>query len=130
MTSNDPLADALSGLDNAESVGHLRYTVQPASKLISAVLDVFEAHGYIDGFEFSDDGKAGQLEVELAGAINECSAVKPRYSVAADEYEEWEKRFLPAQNYGALVVTTSRGVMSHYQARDEGVGGQLIGYVY
>ncbi|HKJ58145.1 MAG TPA: 30S ribosomal protein S8, partial [Halobacteriales archaeon] len=47
-----------------------------------------------------------------------------------DAFEDWEKRFLPAQNYGALVVTTSRGVMSHAEARNEGVGGQLVAYVY
>lgn len=130
MTANDPLSDALSGLGNAESVGHLRHTVQPASTLIGEVLDVLIAQGYIDGYEYQEDRKAGKFEVELKGAINECGAVKPRYSVTADEFEDWEKRFLPAQNYGALVVTTSRGVMSHYEARDAGVGGQLIGYVY
>lgn len=130
MTTNDPLSDAMSGVDNAESVGHLRHTIQPASNLIGDVLAVFESRGYITGFEYVEDGKAGKFEVELKGAINECGAVKPRYSVTADAFESWEKRFLPAQNYGALVVTTSRGVMSHYDAREEGVGGQVIAYVY
>ena len=130
MTDNDPLASALSGLDNAESVGHLSHTVAPASNVIGFVLEVLYDGGYVDGFEFVDDGKSGEFEVELKGAINECGAVKPRYSVGADEYERWEKRFLPARDYGALVISTSRGVMSHYEARDEGVGGQVIAYVY
>jgi small subunit ribosomal protein S8 len=130
MTGNDPLAGALSGLDNAEGVGHLNYTVSPASNVIGSVLEVFYDRGYVDGFEFVDDGRAGQFEVELKGAINECGAVKPRYSVGADGYERWEKRYLPARDYGALVVSTSRGVMSHYEARDAGIGGQVIAYVY
>lgn len=130
MTGRDPLADALSGLDNAESVGHLTHTVAPASNLIGSVLEVLYDRGYIDGFEYVEDGKAGKFEVELRGAINRCGAVKPRYSVGADELEEWEKQYLPARDYGALVVTTSRGVMSHYEARDAGVGGQVIAYVY
>jgi small subunit ribosomal protein S8 len=130
MTGNDPLASALSGLDNAESVGHLSHTVAPASNVIGFVLEVLYDGGYVDGFEFVDNGKSGEFEVELKGAINECGAVKPRYSVGADEYERWEKRFLPARDYGALVISTSRGVMSHYEARDEGVGGQVIAYVY
>ncbi len=130
MTGKDPLADALSGIDNAESVGHLDHTVSPASNLIGSVLEVFYDRGFIDGFEFVDDGKAGEFEVELKGAINECGAVKPRYSAGADEFEKWEKRFLPARDYGTLVVTTSRGVMSHYDAREDGVGGQVIAYVY
>jgi len=130
MTGNDPLADALSGLDNAESVGHLSHTVSPASNTIGSVLEVLYDRGYIDGFEFVDDGRSGEFEVELKGAINECAAVKPRYSVGADGFEKWEKRYLPARDYGALVVTTSRGVMSHYEARESGVGGQVIAYVY
>ena len=130
MTGNDTLSDALSGVDNAESVGHLRHTIRPASNLIGAVLDVFIERGYIDGFEYVEDGKAGEYEVELKGAINECGAVKPRYAVGADEFERWEKRYLPAQNYGTLVLSTSSGVLAHDEARTQGVGGQLIAYVY
>ena len=130
MTANDPLSDALSGLDNAESVGHLTHTVEPASNMVGSVLEVLYDRGYIDGFEFVDDGKAGRFEVELKGAINECGPVNPRYSVGAEEFEQWEKRYLPARDYGSLVVTTSHGIMSHYDAREEGVGGQVIAYVY
>jgi small subunit ribosomal protein S8 len=130
MTSNDPLASALSTVDNAESVGHLTQTVEPASNEIGSVLEVFYDRGYIDGFQYVDDGKAGRFEVELKGAINACGPVKPRYSAAADEFEKWEKRFLPARDYGTLVVTTSHGIMSHYEARREGIGGQVIAYVY
>ena len=121
---------ALSGIDNAESVGHLDHTVEPASNVIGSILEVFYDRGFIGGFEFVEDGRAGRFEVELTGAINDCGAVKPRYSVGADEYERWEKRFLPARDYGSLIVTTSHGVMSHYEAREQGVGGQVIAYVY
>jgi small subunit ribosomal protein S8 len=130
MTGKDPVADALGGLDNAESVGHLSYTVSPASNLVGSILEVLYDRGYIDGFEFVEDGKSGAFEVELKGAINRCGAVKPRYSAGADEFESWEKRYLPARDYGTLVVTTSHGVMSHYEAREAGVGGQVIAYVY
>ncbi|ERH10987.1 MAG: SSU ribosomal protein S8P [halophilic archaeon J07HX64] len=130
MTGNDPLANTLSAIDNAESVGQLTQEVQPASNEIGSVLEVLYDRGYIDGFQRIDDGKAGQFEVELKGGINECGPVKPRYSAGADEFEKWEKRFLPARDYGTLVVTTSHGVMSHYEARQEGIGGQVIAYVY
>ncbi|WP_338739246.1 30S ribosomal protein S8 [Haloplanus salilacus] len=130
MAGNDPLSNALSGLDNAESVGHLSHTVQPASNVIGSVLEVLYDRGYIDGFEFVDDGRSGRFEIELKGAINHCGVVKPRYSAGADEFEKWEKRYLPARDYGALVVSTSHGVMSHYEAREEGIGGQVIAYVY
>jgi len=130
MTADDPLSNALSGLDNAESVGHLSQEVSPASNLVGRVLEVFYDRGYIDGFEYVEDGKAGRFDVELKGAINECGVVTPRYSAGADEFEKWEKRYLPARDYGTLVVTTSHGIMSHYEAREAGVGGQVVAYVY
>ena len=130
MTADNPLSNALSGLNNAESVGHLTHEIAPASNLIGSVLEVFYDRGYVDGFEFVEDGRAGTFEVELKGAINECGAVNPRYSVGADEYEKWEKRYLPARDYGTLVVTTSHGIMSHYEAQKQGIGGQVIAYVY
>jgi small subunit ribosomal protein S8 len=130
MTGNDPLSAALSGIDNAEDVNHLTHVIEPASNQIGSVLEVFYDRGYIDGFEFEDDGKAGRFTVELNGRINDCGPIKPRYAVGVDDFEQWEKRYLPARDFGALIVTTSRGVMSHYEAREAGVGGQLIGYVY
>ena len=130
MTGNDPLASALSGIDNAESVGHLQQTVAPASNIIGSILEVFYDRGYIDGFTRVEDGRAGTFEVELKGAINRCGAVKPRYSAGADAFETWEKRFLPARDYGTLVVTTSSGVMSHYDAREAGIGGPGGAYGY
>lgn len=130
MAGNDPLSNALSGLDNAESVGHLAHTVEPASNTIGSVLEVLYDRGYVGGFERVEDGKSGKFEVELKGAINKCGAINPRYSVGADGFEKWEKRYLPARDYGALIVTTSHGVMSHYEAREAGIGGQVIAYVY
>ncbi|MFW6435233.1 MAG: 30S ribosomal protein S8 [Halovenus sp.] len=130
MTGNDPLANALSAIDNAGNAGHLTQNVAPASKEIGSLLEVLYDRNYIDGFQRVDDGKAGHFEVELKGAINECGPVKPRYSAGAEEFEKWEKRYLPARDYGTLIVTTSHGVMSHYEARDQGIGGQVIAYVY
>ncbi len=130
MVSQNTLSNALNGLNNAEAAGKLRHTIEPASNEIRAVLDVLDERGYIAGYEMVDDGKAGKFVVELKGSINECGPIEPRYSAGYDGFERWEKRYLPARDFGALIVTTSHGVMSHYDARSERVGGQLIGYVY
>ena len=82
------------------------------------------------GFEFIDDGRGGQLKVNLTGKINRCGAITPRFSVQLDEMEYWEKQYLPGKNFGLLMLSTSRGVISHEQARKDGTGGELIGYVY
>ncbi|MCX9013548.1 MAG: 30S ribosomal protein S8 [Candidatus Methanoperedens sp.] len=126
----DPLADALSTIKNAESVGKSECSTKPASKLIGSVLGVMKDRGYIGEFEFFEDGKAGEFKVELVGKINKCGVIKPRQAVKTTEFEKWEKRYLPAHDFGALILTTPKGVMTHYEARENGLGGQLLAYVY
>lgn len=130
MVLLDPLADALSIIKNAEAVGKDSCTIRPASKLIGNVLKVMNDRGYIGDFEFVEDGKAGVYTVELIGRINKCGAIKPRYSVGVTEFERWEKQFLPAKNFGVLILTTPNGVISQYEARENNVGGQLLSFVY
>ena len=130
MVLLDPLADALSTIKNAESIGKPSCTIKPASKLIGNVLKVMKDRGYLGEFEFVDDGKAGVYNLELIGRINKCGAIKPRYSVKTTDFEKWEKQFLPAKNFGTLIVTTSKGVIFQYEARENDVGGQLLAYVY
>ncbi|WNY25573.1 30S ribosomal protein S8 [Methanolapillus millepedarum] len=130
MVLFDPLADALSVIKNAENVGKTTCVIRPASKIIGNVLNVMKEGGYIESFEFVEDGKAGVYEVKLAGSINDCGAIKPRYSIGIDGFEKWEKEYLPAKNFGVLVLTTSLGVLSHNEAREKNVGGKLLAYVY
>ncbi len=130
MVLLDPLADALSVIKNAEVVGKRSCVIRPASNLIGNVLKVMQDGGYIGEFEFEDDGKAGIYRVNLVGQINKCGAIKPRYSVGANDFEKWEKQFLPAKNFGTLILTTPMGVMSQYDAREKNVGGQLLSFVY
>ncbi len=130
MTLNDPLADALSHIKNTERVGKLECSIKPASKLIGNVLGVMKEGGYIEEFEYVEDGRGGIFNVKLRGKINDCNVIKPRFFVRVREYERWEKRFLPARDFGLLIVTTSRGVMSHNKAIEEGLGGQLLAFVY
>ncbi|HEY3362339.1 MAG TPA: 30S ribosomal protein S8 [Methanosarcina sp.] len=130
MVLLDPLANALSTIKNAEVIGKSACIIRPASKNIGNVLKVMQDLGYIGEFEFIDDGKAGIYNVTLVGRVNKCGAIKPRYSVGTDSFERWEKQFLPAKNFGALIITTSSGVMSQYEAREKKIGGQLLAYVY
>lgn len=126
----DPLADALSGLKNGERVGNLQYIVKPTSKLIGKVLGVMNEHGYIGEFEFIDDGRSGKFKVRLLGKMNDCGVIRPRYNLKKTEFEKFEKRFLPAAEFGILIVTTPLGIMDHKTAMEKGVGGKLLAYVY
>ncbi|MCX9080971.1 MAG: 30S ribosomal protein S8 [Candidatus Methanoperedens sp.] len=126
----DPLADALSTIKNAEIIGKSDCTIKPASKLIGNVLKVMKDKGYIGDFEFIDDGKSGYFKVQLKGKINKCGVIRPRHAVKNTEFEKWEKRFLPAKGFGSIILTTPGGVMTHSEARDNGIGGELLAYVY
>jgi len=126
----DPLADAMSVIKNAESVGKAECIIHPASKLIGRALKVMADRGYIGEFEFVDDGKSGMFKVKLLGRINRCGVIKPRFATKVSELEKWEKRFLPARNFGVLILSTSKGVMAHTDARAQSLGGQLLAYVY
>lgn len=126
----DPLADALSKIKSYEKARKREAVIAPASRLIKAVLHVMQEKGFIGEFEFVDDGKAGKFRVELLGKINNCGVIKPRRAVKHDDFERWEKRYLPAAGFGALAVSTSKGVLSHEAAEEKGVGGRLLAFVY
>jgi small subunit ribosomal protein S8 len=125
----DPLADALSTIKNAERVGK-KECVTRASKLIKAVLKVMQDHGYIGNLEFIDDGKSGKFKIELKGKIIDTNVIKPRFSVRLNEFEKFEKRFLPAREIGLLILSTPKGVMDHKKAKELKVGGKLLAFVY
>ena len=104
--------------------------IYPASKLIANVLRVMQRHGYIGEFEFIDDGRSGKFRVQLLGRINNCGVIKPRFPVKVAELEEWEKKYLPSRDIGILIISTSKGVMTSREAREQRVGGVLLAYVY
>ncbi|RLI13069.1 30S ribosomal protein S8 [Candidatus Bathyarchaeota archaeon] len=130
MPMLDPVANGLTAIKNAEMVRKKEVIICPASKLLGAILKVMQKYGYIGEFEYIDDGRAGKFRVQLLGRINKCGAIKPRFPVRKDEFEEWEKRYLPAKDIGILIVSTSKGVMSHHEAKKLGIGGRLVAYVY
>jgi len=127
---SDPLNDAMSTIKNAAAVGKSECTIRPSSKLIGRVLKVMQDNGYIDQFELIEDGKAGVFKVMLEGRINNCGVIKPRYAVRKVNMEEFEARYLPAQDFGVLILTTTDGVITHMEAKEKGVGGKLLAFVY
>ena len=126
---HDLLADMFSVIKNAEKIGK-RECVVPSSKIIKEMLKLMQKNKYIGSFEFIDDGKSGTFKVELLGKINDAGVIRPRFYLKNDEFIKWEKRFLPSVNVGLLFVTTSKGIIDHRQAKKEGVGGALFGYIY
>jgi len=130
MARLNTVADAMSTLKNASDTGRAECIVQPAGRLIGELLRIMKEAGYIKEYTRVEDGRGGQFKVIMSGLINKCGCISPRYSVSLDEMEYWEQLFLPSKNIGMLMISTSKGVMGHHDARRNGVGGELLGYVY
>ena len=126
----DPLSDAFAQIFNAEQAGHYEVTVNPASKMLGSMLSIMQTSGYVGEYERIDNGRGGAYRIELIGAINRCGAIKRRHSVKRAEFDKWESRYLPARDFGLLILTTNQGVMNHYDAKKERVGGRLLAYIF
>ena len=126
----DPLNDAMATIRNAEATGKAECLIRPASKLIGRVLKVMQESDYIKAFELVEDGRGNLYKVSLVGSINNCGVIKPRFAVKRTDLEKFEARYLPAQDFGVLILTTTEGVISQTKAKQIGVGGKLLAYVY
>jgi len=126
----DTMANGLTTIINNEMRNKRECIISPASKLLGRVLRIMQLNGYIGEFEFIDDGRSGKFKVQLLGRINKCGAIRPRFSLKMDKFEEWEKKFLPSREVGLLVVSTSNGVVSHKEAREKHIGGKLLAFIY
>lgn len=127
---NDPLAATLTKIMNAEKIGRREVVVKPASKIIKKILTLMNEQNYVGTFEEVVDSKGGFLKINLLGNINKCGVIKPRFSTKNNEFEKWEKRYLPAKDFGIIVISTPQGILTHYQAKEKKIGGKLLAYCY
>lgn len=130
MTLNDNLANVLSNILNSEKLGKSEITIRQSSKLIKETMSILNKNKYLGTYTSAKDNRGEMLKLSLIGRVNECGVIKPRFSVKRNEFEKFEKRFLPAKDFGILIVSTSKGLMTHLEAREKGLGGKLIAYCY
>jgi small subunit ribosomal protein S8 len=123
------LSDLLSAIKMGDRFGKTD-TVVPASKMLKDVLIILQKNSYVGNFEYVDDGRGGKFKISLTGSVNNCGSIRPRFAVAKDGYEKYERRFLPASGVGLLIVSTSSGIKTHREAIESGTGGKLLAYVY
>lgn len=127
---NDPLANALSNILNKENARTKECLVKPSSKIIKEILNIMKDNYYVGEFKEIEDSKSNMLSVQLLNKINKCGVIKPRFSVKKDGYEKFEKRFLPAKDFGILIVSTPQGIMTNDEAKKKFIGGKLLAYCY
>jgi len=130
MSMQDPLADMLTRIRNAQQVGKASVTM-PSSKLKVSVARVLSEEGYINGYNVSEDVKP-ELTIELKyfegkPVIAELDRVsRPGLRNYAGKSE------LPSVRggLGVAIVSTSKGVMTDRAARSAGVGGEVLCTVF
>jgi small subunit ribosomal protein S8 len=128
--NNDHLANVLSAIDNAERISKPAVTREGNSSVITRVLDVLKTEGYLREYTIQENGRGGEIIVELNAAINRVGAIKPRFAVKVNGFQKFEKRYLPADGFGVLIVSTPQGIMTHSEAKKRKTGGKLLAYCY
>jgi small subunit ribosomal protein S8 len=128
MNNQDPIADMLTRIRNANRVGR-RMVLIPLSKICNGIAQVLKDEGYIEEFDVVDDGRQGQIRVKL------------KYSLSGERViHELDRQSKPGRRVyrgvgelpkvlngmGIVVVSTSKGVMSDRRAREQNVGGELL----
>ena len=128
MNNQDPIADMLTRIRNANRVGR-RMVLIPKSKICTGIAQVLKDEGYIDDYDVIDDAQQGQIHVKL------------KYSMSGDKViHELDRASKPGRRIyrgvgdlprilngmGIAVVSTSKGVMSDRKAREQNVGGELL----
>lgn len=130
MATNDNLANMMSKIQSYEIVGKSEVSIYPSSKTMKKLLDIMNTHNYIGKYTITKTTRGDILNLNLLGKINKCGVIKPRFNVKRNEFEKFERRYLPAKGFGFLLVSTSKGIMTNEEAKTNGVGGKLIAYIY
>lgn len=132
MSMTDPIADMLTRIRNANTVYRDKVDV-PGSKIKRAIAEILKNEGYIHDYKWTDDDKQGMLRLYLKYGDKKQRVItglkrisKPglRVYVGKDEIP----RVLGG--LGIAILSTPKGVLSDRQARAEGVGGEVICYVW
>jgi len=130
MTMQDPIADLLTRVRNAQMAGHVRVQM-PNSKGKRAILDVLQSEGFILGYSVSDEVKSN-ITVELkyhngSPVIEEISRVsRPGLRI----YKESNDIPKVRGGLGVAIVSTNKGVMTDKNARSQGIGGEVLCTVF
>jgi small subunit ribosomal protein S8 len=128
MSLNDPLADFFTRLRNGVRARHA--TVEaPSSKLLERIAQILMREGYISDFQVIPDNKQGILRVRLKYLEDKKSALTDIRRVSKPSVRIYVKKheIRPVRNHlGIAILSTSQGIMTDREARQKGVGGELL----
>ena len=132
MVMTDPIADMLTRLRNANSVLHDKVEI-PGSKIKRAIAAVLKEEGFIRDFTFMEDNKQGMLVLTLKyGPEREIviSGIKRMSKPGLRMYAKSAELPRVLGGLGIAIISTSKGIMSDKKARQAGLGGEILAYVW
>ena len=117
MNITDPIADMLTRIRNANTSKHKTVDI-PASNMKKAIAEILFEEGYIKAFEYDEKGS------RVIAGLKRIS--KPGLRVYASNEE------LPRvlNGLGIALISTSKGIMTDKKAREQGIGGEVLAYVW
>ena len=133
MTTNDPIADMLTRIRNANTAKHDTVDV-PASKMKLAIADILVEEGYVEKYDLVDNGNFKDIRITLKYGKDKNDKIiaglkrisKPGLRVYAAKDE------LPKVlgGLGIAIISTNKGVMTDKKARHLNVGGEVLAFVW
>ncbi|MFZ3102118.1 MAG: 30S ribosomal protein S8 [Desulfitobacteriaceae bacterium] len=132
MSMSDPIADLLTRIRNAGMVYHDKVEL-PASRVKRDIAELLKAEGFIKDVEYIADKKQGMLRLYLKYGANRERVITGLKRISRPGLRVYAKRDEIPKVLGGLgvaVVSTSKGIMSDKQARSEGLGGEVIAYIW
>ncbi len=132
MTMTDPIADMLTRIRNANMVSHKTVDV-PASNIKKSIAEILKEEGYIENYEFIEDDKQGIIRITMKYGSNNERVISGLKKISKPGLRVYAKRNEVPKVLGGLgiaIISTSNGVISDKKARQLGVGGEVICYVW
>ena len=132
MITTDPIADMLTRIRNANTVKHETVDI-PASIVKKAIAKILLDEGYVKAFEVIDDGAQGVIRVSLKYGTSKAKVITGLKRISKPGLRVYTKNEDIPKVLGGLgiaVMSTSRGIMTDKKARLEGVGGEVLCYIW
>ena len=131
MSRTDLIADAFTMIRNANMAKKENLDI-PASNMLAQIMEILKQQSYIDTFKAIEDKQQGILRVYLKYTAGK-PAIRNIRRVSRPglrKYVKHGKVPLVLRGRGLAIISTSKGVITDTQAREQGVGGEIIGYVW
>ena len=132
MVMTDPIADFLTRIRNANTVYHEKVEA-PASRMKKAIADILKEEGFIKDCEYVADGKQGIIRVYMkygGGKERVISGLKKISKPGLKVYARKDSLPKVLGGLGIAVISTSKGIMTDKKARQLGLGGEVICYIW